>query len=84
MIGNCIKTGAIVDFYEWGTATPCDLYEVGDSVVIRFFAGKFYTDDHHHRPVTHKALIGTEGYLDKANGFACVPKADIETLWGGS
>lgn len=72
IIGNCIKTGAVVLFKEYGQTFVADLFQVGHSIVIRFTFGAFDQPMafNHPRPVTHEVYIGSYGLLDKRGGIA--------------
>lgn len=75
IIGNCIKTGAVVKVVEYGQTIAADLFQVGESVVIRFSPGAFDQAFafNHPRPVTHEVYVGSAGCLDKRGGIAVVP-----------
>lgn len=74
IIGNCIKTGAVVKLVEYGQTFACDLFQVGNTVVIRFAPDAFDQPMafNHPRPLTHEAYIGDQGLLDKNCGIAIV------------
>jgi len=75
IIGNCIKTGAVVKFIEYNQTFVADLFKVADAVVIRFEKQAFDMPFAFAcaRPVTHEVYIGSSGLLDKRDGYAVVP-----------
>lgn len=81
IIGNCIKTGACVHFIEYGQYFVCDLFAVGDAVVIHFTACVFGNDSQFKpsRPVTHEVYVGND-YLDKRAGYAVVRASNCKPV----
>jgi len=75
-IGNCIKTGAVVHFEEYGQTFAADLFEVGHSIIVQFQQGSFGDASAFNFPraVTHSVIVGSAGYLSKERGIAVVPK----------
>jgi hypothetical protein len=82
IIGNCIKTGAVVKFTEYGQTFAADLFKVANAVIIRFAPNAF--DDpmafNHPRAVTHEVYIGSSGLLDKRNGYAVADCAHVSKV----
>lgn len=81
IIGNCIKTGAVVTFVEYDQTFACDLFQVADAIVIRFRPGAFDEADafHFSRPVTHKVYVGND-LLDKRGGYAVVRNSSLQEV----
>lgn len=79
IIGNCIKTGAVVKFSEYNQSMAADLFRVGDSIVIRFSPNAFDSSVsfNYPRPVTHEVYVGSTGLLDKFGGIAVVRCCDV-------
>lgn len=60
---TCIKTGAYVSLPDYGLFAACDLYQVGDSIIIRFSCdprdvGSNYCQE---RKVTHIVKLNFAG-----------------------
>lgn len=82
IIGNCIKTGAVVTFIEYGQTFAADLFKVGGSIVIRIAPDSFGSEAafKHQRPATHEVFVGSTGLLDKRGGIAVVPAESLIDL----
>lgn len=66
---TCLKTGAVVFLPEYNTKVVCDLYKVGNAIVINFDPNCMYTSTS-HRP-THEVYIGSD-YMSKGKGVIVV------------
>lgn len=79
IIGNCIKTGAVVKFIEYNQTFVADLFQVDGAIVIHLPADAFNQElaFNHPRPVTHEVHVG-KGLLDKRAGYAVV---SADSIW---
>ena len=77
-MSQCIKTGAIVHFSDYGCVAACDLFEHGD-VIIAKLPGPWDRTAHFGDiglAVTHDIHIGN-GYLSKTGGVVVVNKSSV-------
>ncbi len=80
--GNCIKTGAVVCFIEYGQTFVADLFKVGDAIIIHTAPDVFDKPMafDHPRPVTHDVYIGSAGLIDKRAGFFVALAANVKEV----
>ena len=77
---SCTKTGALVHFLEYNQSIRCDIYQVGDCNVVRFYPSAF--DIHFERlpGVTHEVTIGVDNFWRKDLGILVVPKSQLKEV----
>ena len=81
-MAQCVRTGAVVLFHEYGCVGRADLFEVGNIVVIQLghsFEKSTTYDTNEIHQATHQVVIGP-GWLHKGRGVAVVPREAIKEL----
>lgn len=78
--GICVFTGALVRVLEYGKVAPADVFQVGETIVVRFSGsihdGQWQDQVEH----SHTLLLGLDGFLlDGPNcSVAAVPMQQFE------